>query len=219
MARCFSWRITSRRCFSSSGTRSSMASAAVLGRGEYLKLKSESYCTWSSRSQRLLEILFGLAGEAHDDVGGDASSCAARSSATRCGACIRRACRGGPWRPAPSSSRIAPAGGRGRRCAALRIHGVHDVLHEIARVRRGVADAADARRSRPRAPAASRNPSRRARDRGSCSRSVPATGSRCSPAAASRARFGHHALAGAAALGAARERHHAVGAAICRSLR
>src|ERR1035438_884069 len=48
MARCFSLRIMSRRVFSSSGILSSMASAAVLGRGEYLKLNSESYCTSSS---------------------------------------------------------------------------------------------------------------------------------------------------------------------------
>src|ERR1017187_7156652 len=48
MARCFSLRIMSRRVFSSSGILSSMANAAVLGRGEYLKLNSESYCTSSS---------------------------------------------------------------------------------------------------------------------------------------------------------------------------
>ena len=43
----------------------------MLGRGEYLKLNSESYSTSSSRSSVCLEILFGLAGEADDDVGGD----------------------------------------------------------------------------------------------------------------------------------------------------
>src|ERR1035438_6420277 len=48
MARCFSLRIMRRRVFSSSGTLSSIPSAAVLGRREYLKLKSESYCTSSS---------------------------------------------------------------------------------------------------------------------------------------------------------------------------
>src|SRR5205814_450350 len=49
MPRCFSCTIMMRRVFSSSEILSSMVRAAVLGRGEYLKLNRESYSTSSCK--------------------------------------------------------------------------------------------------------------------------------------------------------------------------
>jgi hypothetical protein len=93
----------------------------------------------------------------------------------------------------------------------VRVHGVDDGAHEIARVRSGVADAADARNFG------------HARQQG---REIPAGRRRIAIAVhvlpqqldfgvallGQAARFRHHALAGAAALRTARERHHAIGA-------
>ena len=51
----------------------------------------------------------------------------------------------------------------------IRVHGVDDVaLHEIARMRSGVADAADAGDLADRGEQRGESPSRRARDRDSC---------------------------------------------------
>ena len=172
MARCFSCRIMRRRVFSSSGTLSSMASAAVLGRGEYLKLNSESYSTSSSRSSVRLEIRLGLAGEADDDVGGD-GDVAPRVLHPLDAAHVLVA----RVEPLHSLEHARRSGlHRQMHVIAQRrilVDGVDDLLHEIARMRGGEAHAADARNLGPRGRAAWRNPSRPATDRDSCSRSGP----------------------------------------------
>ena len=117
-----------------------------------------------------------------------------------------------------SSSRTAPADARDCRAPGLRVDRVDDALHEIARMGRREAHAADAGTSRRRSPAAAQNPSR---------------GRRIAIAVHVLAKKLHFGIAGiapadcasrstlslrAAALRPARKRHHAIGAALIAAL-
>ncbi len=114
MARCFSCRMASRRCFSSSATRSLMVQRGGVGTRRILEAEQRVVLHLVQQVERLLEIVLSFAGEAHNDVGGEGVGAFGGSSAIRCAACNRRGCRAGPWPPAPGWNRTAPADARDR---------------------------------------------------------------------------------------------------------
>ena len=181
-----------------------------IGPARVLEAEQRIVFHFVQQRQRLLEVLFGLAGKAHDDVGGD-GDVAARLLHPIDAAHVFVA----RVEPLHASQHVRGSGLH-RKMHVIAQHrivvdGVDDFLDEIARVRSGEAHAPDAIHFAHRA----QQP-----------REIPAGGRRIAIAvhvlaqqldfdvahARQLARFVQHAFAGAAALGPARERHHAIGA-------
>ena len=136
-----------RSLFTSSETSSASLSAGVSGRGEYLNAKSDTKPTSRTSESVCREVVLGLAGEADDDVRRQRQPRArAREALDALDVLCTRVAADHPLR-ACDRFPIAPAGARGARARRAR-RGRARATPSLARVRARVAEAREARAPR-----------------------------------------------------------------------
>ena len=108
-------RRAARAAFASGGTWSARAAAGVPSRLRVRETRGScEKPTWRASVAGVREVLLGLAGEAHDNVGGQRDGGDASPAGSRPAGGTRRRRRGAPSRAAPGTSPTAGAGARWR---------------------------------------------------------------------------------------------------------